>query len=108
MVDYAGDSHCEGERASGWKVPAGTVITIAVYFKGSVPLSRLGVNLGEFKKIASPELPDLFYYRSDKEGINIEAANDYANSIAYYPPEKDWHLMCPKDAPNKSINRTRN
>ena len=54
---------CKGGRQSGWRVPAGTVVQIAVFPKG-LKVTQLPFDLSRYKKSPDPEVEALEHIRT--------------------------------------------
>jgi hypothetical protein len=95
VIDYVGNAPCGSERASGWKVPPGTVITIAMHFKTRINFSDLKIDTSKYKKIDDPELPSNYHYVNTEEGIDIQVSGSTVEGMSYFPTVKDNYLRCP-------------
>ena len=79
----------------GWKVPSGTVLSIALYPKGNQRPDQLGLDLTSFKKEV-PRYESVVYYSNDEEGISVTVTSKgKVYRIDYFPRAKDEYLRYP-------------
>lgn len=93
FIDYS-DGPCEKGR-SGWNVPRDTVLRISLAPNEDLKFSDLQIDEKKYKKAKDGELPDIFYYTNDQEGITISVSEGEVRNIYYDPTSKDDHLRCP-------------
>lgn len=103
-IDYS-DGPCQKGR-SGWNVPRDTVVSISLAPNQDLKFSDLHIDERKYKKSKDGELPDIFYYTNDAEGITIEVSEGEVRSIYYNPTSKDDHLRCPCPPPEASKHKT--
>lgn len=92
-IEYS-DGPCEKGR-SGWNVPRDTVVRISLAPNQDLKFSDLHIDKTKYKKSRDGELPDIFYYTNDAEGITISVSEGEVRNIYYDPTSKDDHLRCP-------------
>jgi hypothetical protein len=80
----------------GWNVPKDTVVSIHVKPRKSVPLSSLGLDLNEFKRVRGDhDLPQHFRYVNEEKGYSIEVfafggeKGEIVSAYVYFPTAKE-------------------
>jgi hypothetical protein len=97
-IDYS-DGPCEKGR-SGWNVPRDTVVSISLAPTKHRKFSALRIDEKKYRKSEDGELPGIFYYTNDAEGITISVSQGEVRNIYYNPTSKDDHLRCPCSTPS--------
>ena len=92
-VDYS-DGPCEPEKL-GWNVPRGTVVSLSLSPNNTLKFADLKINKKKLKKSQDGELPEIFYYTNDRDGITVSVSEGEVRNIYYNPTSKDNHLRCP-------------
>jgi len=85
---------CNSAESNGWNVPPDTVIRFTVYPKNRPKLSALKIDKRKYKVTEDQELPGVFYYINEEEGIGFSVENDVVNSFFYIPSIKDNKMHC--------------
>jgi hypothetical protein len=107
----------EGERVSvtysrgacdyGWRVPAGTVVSLIVRPKVAPKVVDLKLVGNKYEKRRDVHVETLHYYVDRREGINytVDEGGGVVTAIEYYPPLKDAALLCQPPAPAEGEQR---
>jgi hypothetical protein len=84
----------DGRCASGWDVPAGTVITLDIHSK--VPQRISDVSLDpSYRKVIDAHLPGLTRYENDDRSVSITVSPEgFVTEYFYGPSTKDESLRC--------------
>jgi hypothetical protein len=91
----------DGTCLSGWKVPAGTVLTLDIHPKRAPKFADLKVNETRYQKVADPHTKNVVYYKSKEDGISIAVfADETVAYIFYGPSSKDNYLRCQAESAN--------
>lgn len=85
---------CQEEVSSKWDVPVDTIISFEVFPKYRITLAELNLKEKEFTIVEDSELPGIFLYTNEKEGVRIEASNTEVIRFSYGPGAKDSKLRC--------------
>jgi hypothetical protein len=85
---------CNSGETSGWNVSPDTVIRFTVYPKSRPKLSALKIDKRKFKVTEDQELPGVFYYINEEEGMGFSVENDLVDSFFYMPSIKDSKMHC--------------
>jgi len=88
-----------GVRSSFWDVPRDIVITIHVTPK-LLFWKDLKLDLTHYKRINDEELPYIFRYTNDQEGITyeVDANTGHVTFAEYFPTTEDVELKCPSSS----------
>jgi hypothetical protein len=92
VIDYS-DGPCETGR-SGWNVPRDTVVRISMAPTEDLRFADLHIDEKKYKRSEDGELPGIFYYTNDAEGITISGSQVEVRNIYYNPTSSDDHLRC--------------
>jgi hypothetical protein len=103
VIDYS-DGPCETGR-SGWNVPRDTVTRISLAPTEDLKFSDLHIDENNYKKSEDGELPGIFYYTNDAEGITISVSQGEVRNIYSNPTSRDAHLRCPCLSPGGGTSR---
>jgi hypothetical protein len=100
------DGPCEKGRP-GWNVPPDTVVSISVAPNHELKFADLRIDKKKYRKHQDSELPDIFHYTNDIEGISISVSEGDVRNIYYTPGSKDEHLRCASLTPNSGNSKRR-
>jgi hypothetical protein len=85
----------DGSCTSGWKVSAGTVITLDVHSKVPQQFSDLQLESSQYRKVMSAHLPGLIRYENEERGESITVSSEgFVTEYFYGPSTKDMSLRC--------------
>lgn len=104
FIDYS-DGSCE-KGNPGWNVARDTVVSISLAPNQDLKFSALHIDKKKFKKYQDRELPDVFHYTNDSEGISISVSEGEVRDIYYTPTSKDDHLRCPCSTASDAVGES--
>lgn len=88
----------DGTCSAGWKVMAGTVLSLDVRPKPALRLADLRIDERKYRKVADQHDPNIVYYKNDHEGLTIVVqSNGMVAFLSYGPSLKDEYLSCPRE-----------
>lgn len=93
VIDYESDRACDSP--GGWRVPAGTVLSIIVTTRPTLRFSDLRVDESRYKKSSGGHRPEDIVYTDDERGESITVYRGEVTCIKYFPAAGDNHLRCP-------------
>jgi hypothetical protein len=99
--------YCKSGEPRGWNVPMDTVISIQVTPKVRPKLSALKIDEKEYVRTEDPELPGIFYYTNDAEGLTIVVDQCVVTGFYYEGTAKDKQLQCPSHKGSALMKRSR-
>jgi hypothetical protein len=92
MIEFYDDDCDKSPRA--WRVPKGTVMSLAVSPINTMTVSQLGLDLSKFKKREGEEIVGLEQYDNEEEGISVETFQGYVMNLFLSPSKSDESLRC--------------
>jgi hypothetical protein len=86
--------NCDPEDL-GWKVPADTVLEIAVVPYKTVLLSDLDLDVSAYERFEYSHT-QVIYYSNHREGVMIQTRFEKVVNIKYSPSSRDLKMACPE------------
>lgn len=79
----------------GWKVPEFTALSISFRPKGKIKPTKLGFDLGSFRKYEISDIPGAYIFENNDLGIDLGIKrNGYLEEVGFQPPKSKRHLHC--------------
>jgi hypothetical protein len=86
---------CNDKYLSGFNVPKGTVLSIAITPLSFVRVADLGLDLTRFRK-GYTDVSGMVSYWDEAAGFSINVQNDKVLGFEYSVSSKDYELRCPQ------------
>lgn len=93
LVFYSNGKPC-GTKGSQWRVPFDTVEAIDVNLRHGLPLSKINLEDGKYKKRSGGDRPEDIYYVNEELGEVFRVFNSEVLDIHYGPASGDKTLRC--------------
>ena len=75
-----------------YDVPPDTVLSVRVSSGGKSRFADLGIDLKKFREVEDSELPGIFYYINDDDGVTYDVEGGLVWATEYRPATKDRKL----------------
>lgn len=85
---------CSKTNKDGYDVEKDVVINFSMYLENEVRISKLNLDLSNFKKTAISDLVGVFTYRNEDLGEDYSGTSQKIKEITFFPTKEQEKLNC--------------